>query len=801
MTATPRTYSTAIQKMAESRGVNITSMDDQSVFGSIFYKLNFSKAIKKELLTDYRVNIVGVNHQMIKVWIENRELLKTETGIETDAETLAAHIGLIKTTKEYDLRRVISFHSRVKAAKNFVKDHRSVYEWVPKSERPNGEMISDFVSGEMTTGQRNTKLGRLKILKNDQRALLSNARCLSEGVDVPSLDGVAFMDPKRSQVDIIQAVGRAIRKSEDKTHGTILIPVFIEKDEDLNEVFTKSPFRPVWDILNALQSHDDLLTEELDQLRFSLGKKPGFKIGEFKKINIHLPKNVSQNFIDNFKTILIESTTESWMFWYGLLKNYLEENGHCNVKHGHITKNGYKLGSWVISQRQRKRGLTSKKIELLNKIPGWSWNTNETAWERGLKYLKKYCVENRHSRVPGGFKTSDGFNLGNWAEKTRSKTKVLNDERIRQLEDIPEWSWDSIYDQIWENNYSLLLEYEKKHGSIFSLAQTEIFKGEKLEIWCNIQRISYKKNNLDEAKIARLEKINGWAWIKRETQWNKGFYHLEKFYQEHGNTRVPEDFETHDGFRLSDWVVTQKQLNEKIREDRRKKLLSIPDWNWDSRKASWENSFEELKEYYEKNKNLDFNGDFITSNGTKLGQWVTRQRTNYNKNKLSEERLNKLKSIEGWVWDPKEHKWFQMYKAFDEITRKLGHGNLTQDYVTDGGLNLGHWISTQRSWRKQNKLTKDRLGLLNKLDYWIWEIGTGKNTFDDDRWNMIFNELLMFYEKNNTLKVPADYKILNGFKLNAWIYAQGLVYKKKTMKQDRIKKLESLPGWVWQVTK
>ena len=132
----------------------------------------------------------------------------------------------MKVTKDYDLKRVISFHSKIKSAESFSNFHSALYEWVSKKNKPEGRMVSDFVSGTMSTGKRISKLRRLKEIEGDERGLLSNARCLSEGVDVPTLDGVAFIEPRKSHVDIVQAVGRAIRKSENKSFGTIFIPVF-----------------------------------------------------------------------------------------------------------------------------------------------------------------------------------------------------------------------------------------------------------------------------------------------------------------------------------------------------------------------------------------------------------------------------------------------------------------------------------------------------------------------------------------------------------------------------------------------
>jgi len=351
-------------------------MDDPQVFGEVLHQLKFSQAIEQDLLSDYRVVIVGVNHPTIRNRIQNRKLLRTSNGVKLDAETLATHVALAKAVKDYDLHRVISFHSRVAGAKSFAQDHTEVLEWMLPKDRPSGTTITDFVSGDMNSGDRNTKINRLRNLATGERGILSNARCLSEGVDVPSLDGVAFIDPRKSQVDIVQAVGRAIRTSAGKTHGTILIPVFIDEHEDETEALESSRFKPIWDVVNALRSHDDDLAHELDSLRTELGKRNaiGASSRGLEKIVFDLPEQCDQSFVDGLRTRLVEQTTASWMFWYGLLQDYVEEHKDARPEADFITPNKFKLGQWVATQRYRKEFLSSERISLLESLPGWSWN-------------------------------------------------------------------------------------------------------------------------------------------------------------------------------------------------------------------------------------------------------------------------------------------------------------------------------------------------------------------------------------------------------------------------------------------
>ncbi len=239
MTATPRYIKEHVKRRAAELDYEIVSMDDEEVFGAEFHVLTFHEAITADppLLTDYQVVVIGVTDCEARKWVEEGRLIHTEEGLKTDARSLAARIGLAKAMKKYDLRRIISFHSSVANAKRFVDADRddslpAVLPHLSKSSRPTGKLWARHISGHTPAGKRRTLLRGLGDLPERTRGIVSNCACLGEGVDVPVLDGVAFIDPKRSMVDIIQAVGRVIRKAEGKEIGTVVIPVLIDETED-----------------------------------------------------------------------------------------------------------------------------------------------------------------------------------------------------------------------------------------------------------------------------------------------------------------------------------------------------------------------------------------------------------------------------------------------------------------------------------------------------------------------------------------------------------------------------------------
>ncbi|WP_339720495.1 type ISP restriction/modification enzyme [uncultured Paraglaciecola sp.] len=299
MTATPRLYGNSAKANAEKDNVVLCSMDDPTLYGHDLHTITFSEAVRRDLLCDYKVIVLTVDEAHISRRIQS--LLKDENN-ELKVDDAAKIIGCWKALSKLDTRvdladddmpmkkavafcQVIEPQSTSKrkstkhkvSSKNIAAVFQSVVEaYQEASDIDDGLFCeAEHVDGSMNASEKSEKINWLKEKTDDNVCrILSNVRCLSEGVDVPALDAVLFLTPRNSQVDVVQSVGRVMRKSEGKTRGYVILPVVVptgmEPDEALND---NQVFKVVWDVLQALRSHDDRFDAMINKLDL-IGKAP-----------------------------------------------------------------------------------------------------------------------------------------------------------------------------------------------------------------------------------------------------------------------------------------------------------------------------------------------------------------------------------------------------------------------------------------------------------------------------------------------------------------------------------------------
>jgi superfamily II DNA or RNA helicase len=787
MTATPRYFTGRVVRQAMEADLEVASMNNEAVFGSVLHRLTFGEAIKRDLLTDYQVAVVGVDDTTYRDWAERGRFVTIDGIKVTDARTLAGQIGLAKAMRRYDLRRTITFHSRVKRAREFARVLPQVIAWMPARQRPTGQLWCDYASGEMPAGQRTVLLQHLRQVDTGQRGLLANARCLAEGVDVPALDGVAFIDPRRSEVDIVQAVGRAIRLAPDKNVGTIVIPVFIDTHQDPQIALDDSVFKPVWDVIKALRSHDEELGKELDELRRQLGRQGG-QPRLPRKIHFDLPARVSADFARAFSVRLVEQTTATWEFSFGILERYVEQNGHARVPVSCLV-DGQPLGAWVNTQRDyyRKGRLDADRESRLRDLPGWSWDPRADDWDLGLRQLLDYVERHGDALVPPRRKF-DGYNLGQWVILQRGAhgKGVLEPERQRRLEELPGWTWDPNADR-WEEGLRRILDYVEQNGHA-RVPGSHTVDGFGLGRWVVHQRSLHGRGVLSPDRERRLVALLGWTWDPFADQWEEGFRQLNDYVERHGNARAPRSYMV-GGYKLGAWVDLQRDNYRKnaLDADRQRRLEAMPGWSWDPKTDQWEEAFCRLMDYVQHHGDAYVPVAYVVD-GFRLGGWVHMQRVHHVRGTLDADRKRRLQELAGWTWNPYADKWEEGFRQLLNYVDLYGDALVPNSFTVDG-YKLGKWVVEQRANHAEGALDADRERRLEAVSGWSWDTRL-------DKWEEGFRRLLDYVERERHARVPQSYTV-GGYRLGAWVNAQRNFLARGSLDAGRVRRLEAVAGWSW----
>lgn len=282
MTATPRVYSADVKSTAKEVNATVYSMDDEEKFGRDLFVRGFGWAVENKLLTDYKVLVLAIDEGVVSASVQNR-LKESEHELKLDDATkiIGCYKALTKAGIKDDLgndphpmTRALAFCKDIASSKMVADEFGKVVNEYLTSEL-GSENLADaeqldcqlnHVDGTMGAKERGKFLDWLKEDTENKCRILTNAKCLSEGVDVPALDAIMFMHPRKSQIDVVQSVGRVMRRAEGKQMGYVIIPVGIpagiEPDKALDD---NARYKVVWQILNALRSHDERLEAKLNQ--------------------------------------------------------------------------------------------------------------------------------------------------------------------------------------------------------------------------------------------------------------------------------------------------------------------------------------------------------------------------------------------------------------------------------------------------------------------------------------------------------------------------------------------------------
>ena len=505
-----------------------------------------------------------------------------------------------------------------------------------------------------------------------------------------------------------------------------------------------------------------------------------------------------------------------------------------------------------VKEIQRKQGKSNKKIKIRNTdfdinienkdlyeiLRYVRDRINPNNWDMMYELAKKYYGHYGNLKISINFKTingykadENGYNLGGWISWQRVKYKkgTLSEDKIKKLEEIG-MIFKNINDDTWNMMYELAKKYYKHYGDLkiprffktINGYETDE-KGYNFGEWISRQRVKYKKGTLSEDKIKKLEEIGMIFGIGKQDAWNIMYELAKKYYEHYGDLKIPRSFKTingyetdEKGYKLGVWITTQKTNYNKsiLSEDRIKKLEEIGMIFENVNDVTWNMMYELAKKYYEYYGDLKISCSFKTVNGYEvdekgynLGFWISNQRVKYKNGTLSEDKIKKLEEIGMIFENVNDDTWNMIYELAKKYYGHYGNLKISINFKTingykadENGYNLGTWIGSQRMNYKKGSLSEDKI---KKLE----EIGMIFENVNDDTWNMMYELAKKYYKHYGDLKIPRSFKTVNGYEvdekgytLGAWINTQRFSYKKGTLFEDRIRKLEEI-GMMWNIRK
>lgn len=312
MTATPRIFGDGAKRKADDHDAQLASMDDESKFGKDLFHRGFGWAVEQELLTDYKVVVLAVDEGLISNTIQTRLKEGAELTLDDATKIIGCYKALTKSDLKADLefdpkpmKRALAFCQSI-AKSQIIEDEftRVVDEYTSNDLIDDTRHLSTeirHVDGSYNASAREEMLNWLKADAGDDVCrILTNAKVLSEGVDVPALDAIMFMHPRKSQIDVVQSVGRVMRRAEGKKLGYVILPVAIPPNTKPEEALNDNErYRVVWQILNALRAHDERLDARINQAK--LGEDISDKI-ELVRISSESELRELTAVVDDFAT-------------------------------------------------------------------------------------------------------------------------------------------------------------------------------------------------------------------------------------------------------------------------------------------------------------------------------------------------------------------------------------------------------------------------------------------------------------------------------------------------------------------
>ncbi|SOD65137.1 Helicase conserved C-terminal domain-containing protein [Streptomyces sp. 1222.2] len=570
LTATPRIWDP--DDTSDGDGAEaVASMDDETLFGPVAYHLNLSDAIDLGLLADYQILVPVVTDTDLRDW------LATGPGAGVDGLRLAGRqVAALRAIHDHQLRRILTFHHRVADARAFATTLTATATALPAELRPDS-LWADWISGSHAPQvRRRLLLEFTSHTRADTPAVLSNARVLGEGIDVPDIDAVVFADPKNSPVDTVQAVGRALRQKPGAgKKATLVVPVYLTPDENPDDLLGADAYTPLWRTIQALRAHDDRLDARLSDPRTHRPTMPGEDPEAWLRFD--RPTQAEDVALALSLRVLAPKSAE-WRRGLAAARSYRHTHHHLDVPQTYQDPTGYPLGRWLTWQRHlhAKGTLDAVRVHALERL-GIIWDPRQQAFDRALAHATAYAARHGHLAAPVE-EVHDGFPLGRWLATQRTRAAALTDQRAAALTALDRW-WNPPWPITWQRTYHAARQIMEHNGT----TATEEEK------WLEAQRTRCdrlhpeQKSLLKELGLADLSGTSASAAGEshlpaRERAFQRGLAAAQAFRAREGHLNVPQrHIESIEGdpVRLGQWLSNLRRRRSGLSQHKQAALAEL----------------------------------------------------------------------------------------------------------------------------------------------------------------------------------------------------------------------------------
>jgi len=685
------------------------SMDNEVFYGPVVFRLSTKDAIARKIICDYQIVVSCVTEEMVRRAMQQASHLALPQSM-APVEIIARQIASLRAMEETKAHRLITFHQRVDEALDFANDCLAIFS---------SAGVSAFhVNGKIPTDRRNAVIQQM--CSTAGPAILTNARCLTEGVDIREVDMIGLMHRKESPQDLTQAAGRALRRAPGKSLGYMLLPLFIDsRAPSIVTSLKGSDLESTYNVLKLLLETDEDLAENISQFarqfpktgnQVAVGRrKPTLRVLASSELLDALRRDIS------VRSIPTAITKSGWSHGIIAAMSFNKENGHLVVPEGHM-QDDFDLHSWVQEQRllRSKSKLAEERVRELEEL-GIAWHPREERQCSLLAMLKTFHIANGHFVVPRNKEFAD---LRGWIRQLRRRRAAgLRPSRFMNTLSALGFPWS--YTEARFDKFVLQQRINTSNSPTMRVA----FGGDKSAVFVEYVRVQHRlarAGRLPPQRAAQFaaagianDLLPTSNRLSRISLWRADFLNAKAYWRRHGSINgIPKEYWWR-GTNLNSWLNQQrsaKRLGELTH--RQIGLLDRLGIRWD-RSECWERGYLASCAYARRHGSINGVSKLHIESGVRLHLWLRAQRRARSAGSLSKERESRL-NILGIDWEPLESTWLQMLDRVKRFRALHFHQYFAAVKVD---RDLSAWVRRQRVHLSQAKLCQKKIEQLNEIGF------------------------------------------------------------------------------------